>query len=124
MLWIIRTAEEKARSRAITRRPPGLSRRSAKRPAGTSVRISKSFSVGSKEAKTSNKRGRQRMAAGESKNHASNKNNTNRTRNQPSNQPAREARVRKTNGNQGKDGAAGKGSDSYAGAGAVKTVQT
>jgi len=40
------------------------------------------------------------MAAGESKNHASNKNNTNRTRNQPSNQPARKARGRKTNGSQ------------------------
>ena len=64
------------------------------------------------------------MAAGESKNHASNKNNTNRARNQPSNQPARKARVRKTNGSQDQQTcAAGKSSHRPTGAGAVQTVQ-
>jgi hypothetical protein len=41
------------------------------------------------------------MAAGESKSHASNQNNTNRTRRQPPQQPAGEAHVRKTNRGEG-----------------------
>src|SRR5258707_3756011 len=59
----------------------------------------------------------------ESKNHASNKNSTNRTRSQPSNQAAREARVRKTNSSQGQAGAAGKGGHRSARAGALQAVQ-
>src|ERR1700682_357587 len=62
---------------------------------------------------------------GESKKHASNKNNTNRTRSQPENPPAREARVRKTNrGQEQHTRAAGKSSGRAAGAGAVQAVQT
>src|SRR5260370_22251538 len=59
----------------------------------------------------------------ESKNHASNKNSTNRTRSQPSNKTAREARVRKTNSSQGQAGAAGKGGHRSARAGALQAVQ-
>src|SRR6266404_5205662 len=57
---------------------------------------------------------------GESKNHASNKNNTHSTRSQP----ARETRVRKANSNQGQQaGATRKSRRGPAGAGAVQTVQ-
>src|SRR6266478_7756918 len=61
---------------------------------------------------------------GESKNHASYKNNTNSTRSQPAHQPARETRVRKANSNQGQQaGATRKSRRGPAGAGAVQTVQ-
>src|ERR1700687_1531474 len=60
---------------------------------------------------------------GESKNHASNKNNTNRTRSQPENQPAREACVQASSSQGQQTRAGGKGGRRPAGAGALQAVQ-
>src|SRR6266850_1244591 len=90
--------------------------------AATSERISKSFSVGSKEVETRKNQVAGERQPGESKNYASNQNNS-RTRSQPEKQPAREARGRKTNRSKGQQTcSAGEGSRRTAGAGAVQAM--
>src|SRR5260370_35583425 len=97
----------------ITRRRRVISRRWAIRPAGTRGQTDRSFSVESKERQAINLAAHERRS-GESKNDASNKDNTNRTRSQPSYQPASEARVRKANSSQGGQTSAARKSGSRA----------